>query len=65
MSIAKIKKRCKIKPFVKHINYNHIMPTRYSVSELEVKSIVNANTIKKLDSRIATRKELKASFEDK
>lgn len=24
-------RRCKIKPFVKVINYNHIMPTRYSV----------------------------------
>ena len=28
MSKAKIDKRCKIKPFVKAINFNHIMPTR-------------------------------------
>lgn len=28
MSKSKIEKRCKIKPFVKVVNYNHIMPTR-------------------------------------
>ena len=29
MSKAKIEKRSKIKPFVKVINFNHIMPTRF------------------------------------
>ena len=29
MSEARIKKRTKIKPFVKHVNYNHLMPTRF------------------------------------
>ena len=28
MSKSKIEKRCKIKPFIKIVNYNHIMPTR-------------------------------------
>jgi large subunit ribosomal protein L27e len=28
MGKAKIEKRCKIKPFVKVVNFNHLMPTR-------------------------------------
>jgi large subunit ribosomal protein L27e len=31
MSKKKVNKRSKIIPFVKHINYQHVMPTRYSV----------------------------------
>jgi large subunit ribosomal protein L27e len=31
MGKGKIHKRSKIKPFVKVLNYNHLMPTRYSV----------------------------------
>merc|ERR1712150_429294 len=27
----KVAKRSKIKPFIKVVNYNHLMPTRYSV----------------------------------
>merc|ERR1712113_682542 len=31
MSKKKISKRTRVKPFVKYVNYNHIMPTRYQV----------------------------------
>ncbi|XP_031836864.1 ribosomal protein L27 [Nomia melanderi] len=31
MGKAKFHKRSKIKPFVKILNYNHLMPTRYTV----------------------------------
>merc|ERR1739840_52813 len=31
MSKKKVKQRSKIKPFLKVVNYNHLMPTRYSV----------------------------------
>lgn len=30
MGKAKLEKRSKIKPFVKVINFNHILPTRYT-----------------------------------
>ncbi|XP_055622828.1 60S ribosomal protein L27-like [Toxorhynchites rutilus septentrionalis] len=30
MSKARLHKRSKIKPFIKMLNYNHLMPTRYS-----------------------------------
>merc|ERR1739848_648427 len=31
MSKKKVKQRSKVKPFLKVVNYNHMMPTRYSV----------------------------------
>merc|ERR1712156_404217 len=31
MSKKKVKQKSKIKPFLKVVNYNHLMPTRYSV----------------------------------
>jgi large subunit ribosomal protein L27e len=30
MGKKKIAKRSRVKPFIKQINYNHLMPTRYS-----------------------------------
>lgn len=32
MSDKKVEKRQRVKPFVKYVNYNHIMPTRYTVA---------------------------------
>jgi large subunit ribosomal protein L27e len=37
MSNKKISSRSKVKPFVKFVNFNHILPTRYTV-DFEVKS---------------------------
>jgi large subunit ribosomal protein L27e len=31
MGIKRVEKRSRIKPFVKVINHNHLMPTRYTV----------------------------------
>ena len=38
MGKKKTEKRQKIKPFVKFVNFNHIMPTRYQV-DLDLKSV--------------------------
>jgi large subunit ribosomal protein L27e len=41
MGKKKILKRTTVKPFVKYVNLNHIMPTRYLVSgEVDFKNIV-------------------------
>lgn len=34
MGKSQLKKRNKIKPFLKVLNYNHLMPTRYSVPDV-------------------------------
>src|SRR5690606_16255700 len=40
MSKKKILRRSRSKVFVKYINYTHIMPTRYTVGDIDLKSIV-------------------------
>jgi len=62
MSRKKIEKRSRIKPFVKYVNYNHIMPTRYSV-DINVKESVTPDAMKKLDTRVAARKQLRKVLE--
>ena len=66
MSEAKIKKRSRVKPFVKCINYNHFMPTRYSL-ELDLKSLVTTDIVSSRNptARANCRKELKKLMEDK
>jgi large subunit ribosomal protein L27e len=41
MDQKKVLKRSKCKPFIKFINYTHIMPTRYTV-DIDVRSVVKA-----------------------
>merc|ERR1711934_792061 len=40
MSKKKIAKRSRVKPFVKVVNYNHMMPTRYGL-DVELKNAVS------------------------
>lgn len=77
MSKARIEQRIKIKPFVKYVNLNHVMPTRYAVaSELQLDGVVklietNAGSSKDGDAlsnpdfRSTLRKSLKTNFESK
>jgi len=46
MSKKKVAKRSKIKTFVKIVNYNHMMPTRYSVDLNFDKNMINKESIK-------------------
>mmetsp|Transcript_7530 Transcript_7530/g.12655 ORF Transcript_7530/g.12655 Transcript_7530/m.12655 type:complete len:143 (+) Transcript_7530:52-480(+) len=63
MGKAKLEKRCKIKPFVKAVNFNHIMPTRYT-ADFELKKVVDESSLKS-ESRVDTRKNLKKILEEK
>lgn len=62
MSEKKVAKRIRIKPFVKTLNYSHIMPTRYSV-DFDLKKTVDAEVTP--DNREAVLKSLTSLFEDK
>ena len=63
MSKKKILKRSHIKPFLKYVNYNHIMPTRYTVNDIDLRTIVNPTVMKKIDSKNEAKKEVKKAFE--
>ncbi len=61
MGKKKTTKRSKLKAFVKSINYNHIMPTRYmlDVSE-QLKSVLGDETLASNEKRHEARKDVKA-----
>ena len=63
MSKKKILKRSKVKPFLKYVNYNHIMPTRYTVSDIDLRATVTPLAMKKIDTKEESKKEVKKAFE--
>ena len=63
MTKEKITKRSKIKPFVKYLNYSHLMPTRYVVDMDNLKKVVETHGMK--ENRSEARKEIKKIFEDR
>ena len=65
MSKKKIQRRSKIKPFVKVINFNHLMPTRYSVDISFNKKAVTKEKIRDASGRRIARREVKAKFEER
>ena len=43
MSEKKVTRRSKVKPFVKYVNYNHMLPTRYTIAQtdMDLKGVVD------------------------
>ena len=60
--------RRQVKPFIKVVNYTHLMPTRYAL-EVELKSIVTTDLVNGSSAnptaRQNARKEVKKMFEEK
>lgn len=65
MGAKKIAKRSKVKPFVKIISYNHLMPTRYALELEGLKGAVTQDTFKEPSQREDAKKQIKAIFEEK
>merc|ERR1711881_92138 len=66
MSKKKIAKRTRVKPFVKYVNYNHIMPTRYQVpSEVDCKAFVTDQQMDTPDGRVEAKKNVKKIIQEK
>merc|ERR1719209_1023141 len=66
MSKKTIGKRSRVKPFVKYVNYNHLMPTRYVVpSELQPGQLVTDQQMDSSDGRCEARKYVKALLQEK
>ena len=63
MSKKKVEKRTKVKPFVKAVNFNHLMPTRYAV-DFELKKVVDDSALA-AEKRVDVRKQIKKIFEEK
>merc|ERR1712035_79732 len=65
MGKKKIAGRNKMKPFIKVINYNHVMPTRYSVDIPVNKEIVNKDCLKDATKKRSAKAHVKSAFEER
>lgn len=65
MSKARQEKRSKVKPFIKVINYNHLMPTRYTLELEGLKGAVSADTFKEVSQREDAKKTVKKALEER
>ena len=65
MSKKKIKLRSKVKPFLKVINYNHMMPTRYTVDIGFDKANLNKEVLKDPMKKKKARFLVRTKFEER
>ena len=67
MSSKRIERRTRMKPFIKHVNYNHLIPTRYMIAntEIDLKSVVTDDKLGTKESKKALKKEVRKMFQDK
>ena len=65
MSKTRQEKRSKIKPFVKAINYNHLMPTRYTLELEGLKGALTTDTFKEVSQREDAKKTVKKVLEER
>mmetsp|Transcript_62341 Transcript_62341/g.185724 ORF Transcript_62341/g.185724 Transcript_62341/m.185724 type:complete len:148 (+) Transcript_62341:64-507(+) len=66
MSKKKIAKRTRVKAFVKYINFNHIMPTRYQVpAEMGAQSLATDQQMDTPDGRTEAKKFVKNLLQEK
>ena len=62
MGKKRLAKRSKVKPFIKYVNFNHLLPTRYTISSFNLADI-KADAIKDKEQKIAVKKSVKKEFE--
>merc|ERR1712217_978115 len=58
-------KRSKVKPFLKAVNYNHVMPTRYSVDISFDKTNINNDLMKDPMKKKKARNMVRTKFEER
>merc|ERR1712230_98170 len=65
MGKKKLEKRSKVKPFIKSVNYNHLLPTRYALELESLKGVVAPETFKEPSQRSDSKKAIKKAFEER
>ena len=65
MSKARQTKRSKVKPFIKTVNYNHLMPTRYTLELEGLKGVLTNETFKEVSQREEAKKIVKKVLEER
>ena len=60
-SKKKFIRKTSVKPFVKYVNQNHVLPTRFQVNDFDLKDIKDDN-LKTKENRLALKKTLHDAF---
>ncbi|KAI8872169.1 60S ribosomal protein RL27 [Ramicandelaber brevisporus] len=63
MGAKTLAKRTRVKPFIKYVNYNHIMPTRYGLDLVSLKDLVPSDALKDVTLRRKAKAAVKTSFQ--
>merc|ERR1712036_197274 len=64
-SLKKQARKTSIKTFIKTINYSHMMPTRYNLADVDLKSSVTPEVNENSEAKKAANKEAKKVLEEK
>ena len=63
MSEQKVTRKSRMKPFVKYVNYNHLLPTRFMVKDdFEFRSAATEDKMNTAEGRKELGKALKEKF---
>ncbi|KAG9293866.1 hypothetical protein G9A89_019204 [Geosiphon pyriformis] len=65
MGQKRIAKRSKIKPFVKVVNYNHLMPTRYTFELEDLKGSVSSDHLKERSQKRTAKVVVRKAFQER
>ncbi|OCK78164.1 hypothetical protein K432DRAFT_384075 [Lepidopterella palustris CBS 459.81] len=65
MGKAKQQKRSTIKPFIKQVNYTHLMPTRYTLDLENLRNVLSPDTFKEPSQREDAKKTVKKALEER
>ena len=67
MSNKRVERRTRLKPFVKYVNYNHIIPTRYMIAstDIDLKPVVTEDKLTSKESKKNLKREVRKLFQDK
>ncbi|KAK4850450.1 hypothetical protein QYF36_006856 [Acer negundo] len=60
----KIAKKSHVKAFIKLVNYQNLMPTRYTL-DVDLKDIATADSLRSKDKRVTSSKETNKRFEER
>ncbi|GLJ34418.1 hypothetical protein SUGI_0692060 [Cryptomeria japonica] len=63
-SAKKTAKKSRLKAFIKVVNYNHIMPTRYTL-DVDLKALVTFDKLEANDKKVTAQKGVKDAFQER
>lgn len=63
-SQTKQARRSSLKPFIKVVNYQHMMPTRYTL-DVDLKNVVTPDVLENSTKKVEAKKEAKKLLEEK